>query len=441
MSPHADVLAILEAAITAVSPAGVFARTLSCEGGILQVMGKSTASRPPRRIFVVGAGKAAGTMAHALESILGKEGIAGGCVIAPYGHGIRCDRIQVLEAGHPVVDEMGLAATGEIVRIVRGAGERDLVVCLLSGGASALFEQLPAGFTLGDLQETTRLLLASGVNIGGINTVRRHLSLVKGGQLARLIAPARCVTLVISDVIGDSPEVIASGPTVPDPSTFADACAVLDRPGLAERVPQVVRRYLSEGVSGAHPETPKAGDAVFERTSYHVLANNAVALESAAREAAARGYRARIVTSGLCGEARDAGVAVASAVRAEMERSSAGDPPFCLLWGGETTVAVRGTGRGGRNQELALAAFSALRSTEGDFSVAAIGTDGTDGPTDAAGAWFDRRTVLASRAAGLQPEGFLDNNDSYTFFARLEGALRTGPTGTNVADLVLALGI
>jgi len=404
MSPPADVRTILESAITAVAPGEVFPRTLSYDRGILHVKGTPIIAHIPDRMFVVGAGKAAGTMARAFEALAG-AGIIAGCVITPFGHAVPCERIQVFEAGHPVVDDVGLAATGELLRIVQGAHQRDLVVCLLSGGASALLEQLPEGVTLGDLQETSRLLLASGATVNEVNTVRRHLSLVKGGQLARLIAPAQCVSLVISDVIGDAPEAIASGPTVPDPSTFTDACSVLERLGLAGKVPAGVERHLLEGVQGLMADTPKPGDAAFERASYHVLANNATALQAAAREAGARGYRPRIVSSDLKGEARDAGAAVASAVRAELESAQPGDPPFCLLWGGETTVAVRGQGKGGRNQELALAAFGALRSTQGPFTVAAMGTDGTDGPTDAAGAWFDRKMVLASRAAGIRPEG------------------------------------
>ncbi len=439
MSLPPSLRAIFESAIRAVSSREVFARSLLMDNGMLQVSEERVMPHAPEHVFVVGAGKAAGTMASAFETLAGTW-ITAGCVIAPYGHGEPCERIQVLEAGHPVVDELGLAATREILRVVQSAGERDLVVCLLSGGASALLEQLPAGVTLGDLQETSRLLMASGASIHEFNTVRRHLSLMKGGQLARLIAPARCVTLVISDVIGDAPEAIASGPTVPDPSTYADACSVLERVGLMEKVPEAVKQHLQEGVRGLHADTPKYGDPAFARATYHLLANNAVALDAAAREAAGRGYRSRIVNSALRGEARDAGVAIASAVRWELESARPGNPPFCLLWGGETTVTVRGPGKGGRNQELALAAFNALQSTSGKFTIAAMGTDGTDGPTDAAGAWFDQTAILESGARGIRPEDFLDRNDSYAFFEPLRGLLRTGPTGTNVADIVVALG-
>ena len=439
MSPPPDVQAILESAMRAVSPREVFARSLSMADGVLCVRGERVVQDVPERVFVVGAGKAAGTMAHAIEEIAGPS-ITAGCVIAPYGHAVPCGRTRMLEAGHPVVDDMGLAATEEVVRIARIADAHDLVVCLLSGGASALLEHLPAGVTLGDLQATSRLLLSSGASIHEFNSVRRHLSLVKGGQLARLIAPARCVTLVISDVIGDAPEAIASGPTVPDPSTFADACTVLEALGLMEKVPEAVKHHLQEGVRGLHADTPKPGDPAFARASYHLLANNAVALDAAAREAAARGYRSRIVNPALRGEARDAGVAIASAVRSELESARPGNPPFCLLWGGETTVTVRGRGRGGRNQELALAAFNALRLAKGKFTIAAMGTDGTDGPTDAAGAWFDQQAILESGARGIRPEDFLDRNDSYAFFEPSGGLLRTGPTGTNVADIVVALG-
>jgi glycerate 2-kinase len=439
MSPPPDVRAILEAAVRAVSPREVFARSLSMADGVLCVRGERVMHGVPERVFVVGAGKAAGTMAHAFEELAG-PGITAGCAIAPYGHAVPCGRTQMLEAGHPVVDDMGLAATEEVLRIARIADAHDLVVCLLSGGASALLEHLPPGVTLGDLQETSRLLLSSGASIHEFNTVRRHLSLVKGGQLARLIAPARCVTLVISDVIGDAPETIGSGPTVPDPSTFADACTVLERAGLTGRVPEAVQRHLREGARGLHADTPKSADPAFARASYHLLANNGTALNAAAREAAARGYRPRIVNPSLRGEAREAGEAIASAVRAELESAQPGTPPFCLLWGGETTVTVRGRGKGGRNQELALAAFNALRLTEGTSTIAAMGTDGTDGPTDAAGAWFNQTAILASGAKGIRPDEFLERNDSYSFFRHLGGLLRTGPTGTNVADLVVALG-
>jgi hydroxypyruvate reductase len=438
MSLHAHARAILEHAIRAASPDEVFPRSLAMRSGVLSVRGEPVLPHPPDRIFVIGAGKASAAMASAFEAVAG-DAIAAGCVIVPYGHALPCTRIQVLEAGHPVVDAMGLAATAEVLRVVARAGADDLVVCLLSGGASAVLEHPAEGVTLEDLQETSRILLASGASIDEFNTVRRHLSSVKGGQLAREIAPASCVTLVISDVIGDPPEGIASGPTAPDPSTFEDAGTVLKRLGVMDRVPEGVRRHIADGRRGLHPDTPKSGDAAFAHASYHVLANNAVALEAAAAEASTRGYRPRIVSSALGGEARLAGAAVAAAVRAELEAIRPGEPPFCLLWGGETTVRVRGNGRGGRNQELALSACAALRSAKGQFTLAAMGTDGTDGPTDAAGAWFNPAMIAASDARGFRPEDFLDRNDSYAFFAPLGGLLRTGPTGTNVADIVVAL--
>jgi glycerate-2-kinase len=348
--------------------------------------------------------------------------------------------VQVLEAGHPVPDAMGLVATDEVLRLAREAGEDDLVVCLLSGGASALLERPPDGITLEDLQKISRLLLSAGAGIEEFNTIRRHLSLVKGGRLARAIAPARCATLVISDVIGDSPATIASGPTVPDPTTFADAWTVIAKLGLAERAPQGVIRYLQDGVRGVHAESPKSGDAHFLRCTYHVLANNGLALQAAADQAGRLGYRVRMVDVAMAGEAREVGASIAATVREELGRALPDDPPFCLLWGGETTVTVHGTGSGGRNQELALAAFGALRSTSGALTLAALGTDGVDGPTDAAGAWFDAATLRGGLAPGLIPEQFLAENNSHEFFERLGGLIRTGPTGTNVADIVVALG-
>lgn len=432
-----DALAIFRAALRAVDPEAAVLRHLSVRGNTLRVGDEVVPLDGVEHVWVVAFGKASVPMARAVAKCLG-ERISGGLVVAPHGSAQPLGRLEVAEASHPLPGPDGEAAARRLVELLRGAGERDLVVCLVSGGGSALLPLPAEGLTLQDKVSTTDLLLRSGAAIAEVNTVRKHLSALKGGWMARAAYPAHVVALVVSDVVGDRLDAIASGPLSPDPTTYADALAVLARYGLLHRVPGRVREHLERGAAGELPETPKPGDPVFERVTVRVVASVAHAVEAAAGEAARRGYQVAVLTASLEGEAREVGRVTAALAREEVQRDRPVPRPACLLLGGETTVTVQGTGRGGRNQELALAAALGVEGLEGVL-VAAFATDGRDGPTDAAGAFADGETASRARAAGLDPRRHLAENDSYTFFHALGDLIRTGPTGTNVNDLVLVL--
>ena len=382
------------------------------------------------RVFLLGAGKASGAMAAAAEDVLGDR-VAGGFVVVKDGDGSRLRRVEIAEAGHPVPDTRGLAASARLLDVARGAGEDDLVLFLVSGGCSALTPAPAPPITLAEKQEVTRLLLASGAVIAELNAVRKHLSVFKGGQLARAAAPASVLTLALSDVIGDPLDVIASGPTAPDPSTFADALEVLARRGLAGRVPASVSRRLEAGRAGEIQETPKPGDPLFQRVSNVVIGNNALVTDAAVAAARRLGYTTELATRELQGEARD----VAREFVAQARRLP---PPACLIAGGETTVTVRGKGKGGRCQEFALAAALELSPTD-RIAILAAGTDGTDGPTDATGAIVDAASVARGSAAGVDVRRTLDDNDAYRFLHASGDLLVAGPTRTNLLDLYVAV--
>jgi hydroxypyruvate reductase len=379
---------------------------------------------------VLGVGKAAGAMARAAEGILGDR-VTEGFVVVKDGYAVPTARIEVAEAGHPVPDARGLEASARLLTLASSASERDLVLVLVSGGGSALTPAPADPITLAEKQAVTRLLLEAGATIGELNAVRKHLSRFKGGLLARAAQPATVVTLALSDVVGDPLDVIASGPTVPDSSTFGDALEVLEARGVLERAPRAVVERLRAGARGAIEETPKPGDRVFERTRHVVIGNNALIVEAAAVAAERLGYRPYVLTRGLQGEARAIG-------RELIERARVLPGPVCMLAGGETTVTVRGRGRGGRCQEAALSAALALAPGE-DLVVLAAGTDGTDGPTDAAGALVDAGTLPRGRTAGRDAERALADNDAYTFLAASGDHVVTGPTNTNLLDLYLVV--
>ncbi len=432
-----DARTILQLALEAVDPYAAVKAQLSREGDRLLVGRRAYDLASVDRVLVVGAGKAGGRMAAAVEDVVGDR-IDAGLVNVKYGHTEPLARVAIREAGHPVPDEAGLEGARDMLGLVQRAGKDDLVLCLISGGGSSLLPLPCAGVSLADKQEATRALLACGATIHEINAVRKHISLVKGGQLARAAAPARVATLVLSDVIGDDLDVIASGPTVPDRSTFAAAIQVVRRYGLEGRIPGSVLRHLEAGARGEVPETPKPGDPAFENVLNVVVAGNSLALAAAAREAARRGYRPLVLSSFVQGEAREVG-RVFAAIAREIEAS--GRPverPACVVAGGETTVVLRGGGVGGRCQELALSAAIDMEGLDGVVILAA-GTDGTDGPTDAAGAIVDGGTVSRARGAGLSPRAYLAANDSYRFFEALGDLVVTGPTRTNVMDLFLVL--
>lgn len=426
---------VIEAALAAVDPYAAVRRCLRGDETGFWAADHHYAYADYDRIVVIGAGKAAAPMAQAVESVLG-EHLSEGCVVVKYGHDAPTRRVRVLEAAHPLPDAAGLAAGATILDLAHRAGARDLVICLLSGGGSALLEALPPGISPADLQATTGLLLASGATIHEINTLRKHLSLLKGGRLAAAVAPATLLTLVLSDVVGSPLDVIASGPTVADPTTWADAWAVIARYALADRLPASVRSYLQAGLAGALPDTPKPGDPLFARSRVCLVGDNAMAAAAAAAAAAGQGYHSLILTTFLEGEAREvARVAVALAREVQAYHRPV-PPPACLILGGETTVTLGPQpGHGGRNQELALAGAIALSGTTG-ITLVALATDGTDGPTDAAGGVVDGTTLARGAALGLDARDHLRRHDAYPYLAAVGALLKTGPTRTNVNDLL-----
>ncbi|MBI2911130.1 MAG: glycerate kinase [Chloroflexi bacterium] len=383
------------------------------------------------RLLVLGAGKAAAWLARPLEETLG-ERIAAGRIIVKHGHGLPLARIRVEEGGHPVPDAAGFAATARLLRDLGDPGPADRVLFLLTGGASALLVAPAPGLTLADKVSTTRLLLGAGATIQETNAVRKHLSAVKGGRLAARLAPAEVLTLVISDVVGDDLSAIGSGPTAPDSTTFAQSIEILARYHLLDRVPPAVRDRLQ----GHAPETPKPGDPAFDRVQHVVLAGNGVALDAACQRAAALGFAVEVFARDLTGSTHEQARAFATRLK-EMASHDRGRP-LALLAGGETTLAVTGMGLGGRNQEFALVAAREIAGNE-SIVILAAGTDGSDGPTDAAGAYADGTTLDRARSHGLDPEAILLDNDVYRLIDRLGDLLHTGPTGTNVADLVVGL--
>jgi glycerate 2-kinase len=393
-----------------------------------------------RRLLTVGFGKASPSMAGALAESLG-ELVDAGLVVTKYGHILASvpGRIRLFEAGHPVPDDNGRRATEELLGLVHSADERTLIVTLISGGGSALLVAPQDGISLADKQRTTSLLLHAGADIGELNTVRKHLSRIKGGRLAEAAFPATIVSLILSDVIGDRLDVIASGPTAADPSTFGDALGILERYRLSTEVPPSVVDLLRRGERGELPETPKPGSRFLERVENIIVGSNRQALAAAARSARRLGLTVEILSAELTGEAREVGRQLAQKALTSAERKSS-HSGLCLLAGGETTVTVRGKGKGGRNMEMALA-FAIEISGHPGITFLSAGTDGTDGPTDAAGAIVDGGTVGRAKEMGLDPREYLDNNDSYTFFQRCGGLLITGATGTNVMDLqILVIG-
>jgi hydroxypyruvate reductase len=389
------------------------------------------------KIFVAGCGKAAARMAQAVEEILGDR-IADGVVVVKYGHSAPLKKIQVMEAGHPIPDEAGMAGAQRVMELLEGAGVNDLVLFLISGGGSALLPAPADGVSLEEKQQTTQILLESGANIHEINAVRKHISKIKGGRSAKLAAPARLASLVLSDVAGDVLETIASGPTVADPTTYADGLEAIRRYNLQGRVPRSVLDILSRGVRGEIEETPKPGDALFEKVQNVIVGNNRLALEAARRRAEALGYRAEILSDCVEGESRAVAVSHAALIKKVAQTRGSVPRPACFVSGGETTVTVRGDGLGGRNQEFALAAAIEIAGLDGAVVLSA-GSDGTDGPTDAAGAIVDGSTVQRGQTQGLSAVEFLARNDSYRFLQATGDLLITGPTLSNVMDLQVML--
>jgi len=389
-------------------------------------------------IYVIGGGKACAPMAKAMEEILGDR-LDNGIIIVKYDHGLPLKKIKIVEASHPLPDLSGQKGTSEILKLLSNSGKKDLIICLISGGGSALLVQPHKEISLQDIQVTSNELLSCGATIGEINSVRKHLSTIKGGQLAKASYPSTLVTLMLSDVIGDPMDIIASGPTVPEESTFEDACKVIQKYSLKNRIPDSVNKLLEKGRAGGIEENPKRGNKVFVNTKNVIIGSNKIALEAAKEKATKLGYNTTILSSLIQGESKEA-AKFFTAIAKEISRSESPIPkPACIIAGGETTVTIQGKGKGGRNQEFALSAAIEIDEDKG-IVILSGGTDGTDGPTDATGAIVDVHTCKYAREKFcLNPEDFLSRNDSYHFFKKIEQHLITGPTLTNVMDIMISL--
>ena len=427
---------LLKAGLSAADPRRAVRRVITRTATGILVAGRRYDLRATGKIVAVGAGKASALMAAALEQRLGAR-VSSGLVVVKRGYGAATQRIKIVTAGHPLPDRAGQKTAAQMLALVGELTRDDLLIVLLSGGASSLLPLPAPDLTLTDKQRTTRLLLRSGATIREINTVRKHLSAIKGGRLA-MATKARILTLILSDVIGDDLGTIGSGPTAPDRTTYADALAALHRRRVWTQLPARVRRHLLAGAKGRRGETPKPGSPVFARVQHVIIGGNRAALEAAVREARRAGLHSCIRAIPLSGEARQTARLFARRATRIRDRGKPVRPPACLLAGGEPTVTVRGRGRGGRAQEFALAAALEIAGLPKVW-IAGIGTDGTDGPTDAAGAIVDGETVASARRKGLEPAQYLRRNDSYSFFKRAGGHIVTGPTGTNVNDLYVMI--
>jgi hydroxypyruvate reductase len=427
---------IWEAALNAASPSTCLRNFIQAADGELIVAGQKIPRKG--RLFVVGTGKASAKMAQVVEEILGDR-ISGGLVVTKYGHASPLRRVRLMEAGHPIPDAAGMRAVEEIHQLLRGLSSDDVVLCLISGGGSALWPAPATGITLEEKQEVTQLLLRAGASIRELNAVRKHLSAVKGGQLARWASPARVISLIMSDVIGDPLDFIASGPTAPDTTSFSDALDIIQK--YSVEVSAAVLTRLQNGARGEIPDTPKPGDPLFDRVENHIIANNRLLIDAARKKARELNFNTLVLGTEVEGEARDIG-GFFSAIAHEIEES--GNPittPACVLSAGETTVTVRGKGLGGRNQEMALAwAISmAARPSSMQSCFASVASDGTDGPTSAAGGLVDASTCARGVERGLVPANFLQANDSWHFLNATGDLIVTGPTQTNLMDLQILL--
>lgn len=432
-----DALSIFEAGVKAVDPETTVKNHLKRTGQVLEAGGREYDLSDFENVYVIGMGKAGASMALAVEGILGDR-LTAGIVSVKYGHTAPLRKIKINEAGHPVPDEAGLRGAREIAGLLSTTGKNDLVICLISGGGSALLP-MPAGdLTLGDKQALTKALLECGATIHEINTLRKHVSSVKGGRLARLAYPSTLISLILSDVIGDDLDTIASGPTVPDPGTFRDCSGIIAKYGLRGKLPWGVTEYIDKGVRGDVEETPKQGDPEFVRTYNIIVGSNIIAALAAREKAAELGYGTLLLSTFIHGETEEVAKVHTAIAREIMSSGNPLRPPACIVSGGETTVTIDGKGMGGRNQEFVLAAAIDMEGLE-NVVVLSAGTDGTDGPTDAAGAVTDGDTVRRARELGLDANAYLKENDSYNFFKPLGDLVVTGPTNTNVMDLRLVL--
>lgn len=439
-NPRSDFKSIAEkiflAAVKSVLPDRLINRIMYLQDDLLIIDDLSFSLSTIENIYVIGAGKASALMAAEVEKILGDK-ISGGHIVTKYGFSCKLKYVNVSEAGHPVPDANGFKATLEILKIAETAGCNDLVLCLLSGGGSSLMNDISEGCSLKDMIKINELLINSGAGISEINSVRKHLSALKGGQLARVVFPATLVNLILSDVPGDHLDVIASGPTVHDPTTFRQALTVLSTYGLTDRAPRGILTYLKEGVEGRRPETPKENDPVFDKMHNKLVGSNRMALEAAKKKALEFNVNAIIIDDQLQGDISTvADYLVETALKFQIEKDEV--KPVSLLFGGETTVRIRGDGIGGRNQHLALLTALLLQNKPG-ITILCAGTDGNDGPTNMAGAVIDSDTIHNARMKGINPDKYLDNFDSFHFFKKAGGHIFTGPTKTNVMDIIVII--
>jgi glycerate-2-kinase len=427
---------IFLAGVASVRPDKLISNKMSLEDNCLKIDRLSFSLETIENIYVIGAGKASAMMGAEVEKILGNR-ITEGHIVVKYGHSYKLKYIEVTEAGHPVPDENGLKATTKILELAEIANWNDLVICLLSGGGSSLLPDVPEGCSLKDMIKINDLLINSGACISEINAVRKHLSVVKGGQLARVVYPATLVNLILSDVPGDPLDVIASGPTVPDPSTFMQALTVFSSFGLTETVPGGILKLLKEGAEGKRPETPKSGDPVFDKTFNILVGSNRKALEAANSKALDFNINAVIIDDQLQGDTSTVAEYIVD-TSAKVKSDENEVKPVCLLFGGETTVKMTGKGTGGRNQHLALLSALMLQDKPG-ITILSAGTDGNDGPTNAAGAVVDSDTITEAVSKNIDPQKYLSEFDSFHFFKKAGGHIITGPTMTNVMDIIVVI--
>jgi glycerate 2-kinase len=432
-----DARAIFNSGLQAVEPGAAIKRYCRVEADQLIVDRQTYDLRGYRRIVIIGAGKATAPMAAAIESLLADR-ISDGLINVKYGHVARLQHIHLVEAGHPVPDQNGQEGARRMLRLAQMAGSQDLVICLISGGGSALLPLPADGLHFEDKQTTIKVLIACGATIHEINAIRKHISAIKGGRLALAAYPATLISLILSDVVGDDLDVIASGPTVADSSTFQDCLKIIERHRIETQLPTSILRHLQAGAAGEIAETPTADDPAFRKTQNLVVASNIEAILASRQKAEELGYQTLVLSSMIEGDTRTVARVHGAIAREIVKTGNPVSPPACILSGGETTVQVTGSGLGGRNQEFALAAALDIAGCR-DIVLLSGGTDGTDGPTDAAGAIADTGTIQRAAKMDLDTERYLTDNDSYHFFEKIEDLLITGPTNTNVMDLRIVL--
>ncbi|MEM7034789.1 MAG: glycerate kinase [Chloroflexota bacterium] len=442
MNKRETTFKIIQAALRAVDPQTAVKAHLRRDGNLLQCGPKTYDLHAFHRVRIIGFGKGSAPMVQAVHELL-HDVITDGLVIVKYEHTlppeIDVSPVRIVEAGHPVPDENGLTQTKALIQLLQDSTEQDLILCLVSGGGSALLTQPASGLTLSQMQSTTQRLLEAGADITEINTIRKHLSAIKGGWLAKYAMPATILSLILSDVQGDQLDMIASGPTEPDSTTYADALALLEKYHLTDRLEPIVLDHIKQGIAGEIPETPKKGDPAFSRVNNVIISNNQAAVQAAVQAAQSLSFNAASFDTFIEGEASHVAKRVANLAKILSGNADLIQKPALLVFGGETTVTMGADhGLGGRNQELALAAAIELQG-EPALTIAFVATDGNDGPTDAAGALIDGDTIARAKQAGLDPATYLTHHDSYHFFQALEGLIITGPTNTNVNDLILLI--